>query len=206
MTLIEVFVVIIVLVVLAAMLLPLLTHPGTRKPIACIDNLRQIGLSFHVWAGDNYNKYPMQVSVTNGGAMELVTDGKNVWPTFQVMSNELVTTRVLVCPADNSRVAATNFSNDFNNGKISYFVGLDADPSSPRAFLSGDDNFAISGELLKSGLLQLTPKTPVTWAATRHVKVGNVVLDDGSVQMLNTPQLPLFLQATGLATNRLAIP
>ena len=68
----------------------------------------------------------MQVSVTNGGTMELVTDGRNVWPTFQVMSNELSTPRFWFARADTDRRYATNFAKDFDDSNISYFVNLDA--------------------------------------------------------------------------------
>ena|ERR1041385_2148903 len=45
------------------------------------------GLSFRVWEGDNGDKYPMQVSRTNGGSMEFIT-GPNAFLHFQVMSND----------------------------------------------------------------------------------------------------------------------
>ena len=39
--------------------------------ISCWSNLRQVNIAFQIWAEDNKNRYPMAVSVTNGGAMEL---------------------------------------------------------------------------------------------------------------------------------------
>ncbi|HXR03102.1 MAG TPA: type II secretion system protein [Verrucomicrobiae bacterium] len=202
----EVFVIIAILAILAAMILPALrAGRSINSHTLCVNNLQGIGAACRVWAGNNNDKYPMEVSVTNGGAREMAFSGE-VAGAFRAMSNELYTPKILICPKDTSRTCATSFASGFNNANISYFVSLDADPSFQRAFLSGDDNFAISGEPLKSGLLQLTMNTPIAWAVTRHVKVGNVLLDDGSVQMLNNLQLPVFLQATGLATNRLAIP
>jgi hypothetical protein len=149
----------------------------------------------------------MAVSVTNGGVMELVTTG-NVAAVFQVMSNELGTPKLLICPADTNRIAATNFTTDFNNSKISYFVGLDVtNESSSRMFLSGDDNFEISGVPEKSGLLELSTNTPISWTAARHKFVGNIGFADGLVQeLLNQNQLRQAFWQTGLATNRLAIP
>jgi prepilin-type processing-associated H-X9-DG protein len=122
------------------------------------------------------------------------------------MSNELSTPKVLVCPADNSRAVATNFSNDFNNGKISYFVGLDAADEYPQRALSGDDNFAVDGAPVTSGLLELSTNTPISWTAARHKFAGNILFADGSVQQTTSSNLNQWFQQTGLATNRLAIP
>jgi hypothetical protein len=50
--------------------------------IKCVNNLKQIGLAMRVWAGDNNDKYPTSLVV---------------------MSNELSTTKILVCPNDTAR-------------------------------------------------------------------------------------------------------
>src|SRR6266705_5853433 len=153
-TLVEVLVVIAVLVVLAAILFPA-PIGGKKKAstIVCVDNLKQVGLSYRIWAGDHGSKYPMQVSITDtngGGTMELAS-GRNAWINFAVMSNELSTAKILWCPTDTGRTSATNFTGDFNNSKTSYFVNLDADESDPQMFLSGDDNFAIAGIPVRNG-------------------------------------------------------
>jgi prepilin-type N-terminal cleavage/methylation domain-containing protein len=95
MTIVEVIVVLAVLAILAAMFLPQLVRfrPPHSQPF-CVNNLKQVGLSFRIWAGDNNDKYPAQVSVTNGGAMELCAQG-NPFPIFLVMSNELSTPELL---------------------------------------------------------------------------------------------------------------
>ena len=208
-TLVEVLVVIVVLAVLVAMLLPAL--PDERIPakrMNCINNLKQIHYAYIIWAGDHNDKFPMQVSITDtngGGTMELAS-GRNAWINFAVMSNELSTPKILWCPTDAGRIIATNFTTDFNNGKISYFVGLNVDQDYPSIFLSGDDNFAIGGVPVKSGLLELSTNTPISWTAVRHKNTGNIGLTDGSVQQLTQNGLRQALQQTGLATNRLAIP
>ena len=138
--------------------------------------------------------------------MELVSAG-NVAACFQVMSNELSTPKILLCPADTRRIWATNFSAYFDNSHISYFVGLDVtNETNPQMFLSGDDNFAIGGVPVKSGVLQLLTNTPVTWTKARHKFAGYLGLADGSVEQLTTNGLQQALQQTGVATNRFVLP
>jgi prepilin-type processing-associated H-X9-DG protein len=176
------------------------------KRINCVSNLKQIGIAYRLWEGDHNNKYPMAVSVTNGGTMGLA-DGRNAWINYFVMSNELSTPKILHCPADINRFAATNFSVGFNNQNISYFVGLDVtNDTNPQMLLSGDDNFAINGMEVKSGLLQLLTNTPVMWTEARHKFVGNIGMADGSVQQVTINGLQKALQQTGVATNRLVLP
>lgn len=205
-TLVEVLVVIFILGVLAAILLPALAA-GKKKSskIGCVNNLKQIGLCFRNWSGDNGDKYPMEVSVANGGAMESVVTG-DVVSVFQVMSNELSTPKVLFCPSDPDVLVATNFGPSLTSKNISYFVGLTVATNSPQAFLSGDDSFQFGGVPVKSGVLEISPATPLKWTAERHKFAGNIGLVDCSVQPVKNPGLAKLIQQTGLATNRLAIP
>ncbi|HEY5233132.1 MAG TPA: prepilin-type N-terminal cleavage/methylation domain-containing protein [Verrucomicrobiae bacterium] len=62
-TLVEVLVVIVVVAFLAAMFLPALVNVHhTRMPLNCVNNLKEVELSFRIWAGDNNDKYPMEIS------------------------------------------------------------------------------------------------------------------------------------------------
>jgi len=217
-TLFETIVVIAVLAIAIAMILPALAKAKYRRSrINCVSNIKQIGIAYRLWEDDHGDKYPMAVSVTNGGAMELVATG-NVAAGFLVMSNELSTPKILLCPEDTYRVRATNFST-LNSSNISYFVGLDAAETKPQLFLSGDDNFTIGGIPEKSGLLELSTNTPITWTSGRHVAynshfwtparyrfVGNIGMADGSVQQVATDGLQKALQQTGVTTNRLVLP
>jgi type II secretory pathway pseudopilin PulG len=205
-TLIEVLVIIGIVAVFVAILLPALSAAKRKAShFSCYMNLQMIYLANQIFAGDHNGKFPIQVSVTNGGAMELIVTG-NVAAYFQVISNELSTPKLLICPVDTDRIAATNFTTDFNNSKISYFVGLDANTNSPKVFISGDDNFEIGGTPVKSGLLEFATNAPISWSVARHHFAGNIGLADGSVQQLTTDDFQKSLQQTGFATNRLAIP
>jgi len=206
MTLTEVFVVIVVLAVLAAMFFPALLPPKRiSSHVSCITNLKEIGLAFEMWAGDHNDKYPMEISVANGGTMELAATG-DVIATFQIISNELSTPKILFCPADTIHTITNFFGVNFTAKNISYFVGLDADTNRSKVFFSGDDNFAVGGIPVKSGLLKLPTNAPVTWTAARHKFTGFIVLADGSARHTDDKLLVQELIETGVATNRLAIP
>ena len=205
-TLIEVLVVIVVLGILVMLFLPAISRPHVGMSIHCASNLKQIGLSFRMWAGDNGDKYPMSVSITNGGTMELVSRG-HVFPHYLVMSNELNDPKILICPKDSKRTAATNFGTDFRDNTISYFVGVDAEDIKPTMFLAGDRNLEIDGTELRHGINLLTNGSSVGWTSQIHKTRGNVAFPDGSVQWdIDTKNLRLYFQTNDLATNRLAIP
>src|ERR1017187_5607364 len=215
-TLFELLIVISVLLLLAAVFLPALTRP--RRPsqgMYCENNLKQVGLAFRVWEGDNNDKYPMSVSVTNGGMMELVVSGV-VWRHFQVMSNELNTPKILFCPQDTDpkRKMASGFEASVSSGIIpfsgnsntSYFVGVDSMDMNPTMFLAGDRNLSVKGAALSPGLHSRGTNELMGWTRELHVNQGNVLMADGSVQSFAESGLQQALRSTGVATNRLAVP
>jgi len=216
-TLIEFIVVVAVLVLMALLLMPTGTGDKARpERINCGNNLKQVGVAFNQWAQDHSARFPMQESVTNGGAMELAQSGA-VFASFLVMSNELNTPKILWCPAAKRPKANKSFAQGLANSNINYFVGLDAEVSMPQMFLSGDDNLMVGGEpaihgvaikamAVKPGVLSLSTNTPVAWSEVRHKKQGNAGLADGSVQPFSTAKLREALQHTGMATNRLVFP
>ena len=178
--------------------------------IYCINNLKQVGLAFNSWANEHAQKYPTEVSTVEGGAMEMAKDG-NATAIFEVMTNELVSPKILICPADTGKNLATNFNAGLTAKNISYFVGLDAKTNyCPQtcAFLSGDDNFAIGNVPVGSGLLAFSSNAPITWTDTRHRLNGRIVFSDGSVlcSSANHERLPDLIHQTGFVTNHLAIP
>jgi prepilin-type processing-associated H-X9-DG protein len=203
-TLVEALVVIMVIAFGVLVLLPaLVPHRRYSPGINCASNLKQLGLAFRIWEGDNGDRYPMSV-FTNQAGGPLFADVVNGYRYFQVMSNEINNPKVLICPDDNKRTAATNFTTDFNNSHVSFFIGLDADETRPQLFLAGDTH--IKGPPVKDGVMEIPTGLPVGWTKERHQGAGNVGLADGSVQQFSSAALQTALQHTGLATNHLLFP
>lgn len=227
-TLIELLVVIAIIAILAAMLLPVLAAAKRRaQRINCVSNLKQVNLSFRIWEGDNNNLYPMAVSTSAGGAMESAVSNNHttyvpmgMTNIFCVMSNELSTPKVLLCPSDVSHsTAATNFAELGNTAAnaagcgtnaIGYFVCGDANESYPQMVMTGDRNIGLGSPGVSAPGINVTMAgnnyiltggntTSWAWSANDlHLKVGNIGYADGSVAEVSVSGLQSSLI---LATN-----
>ncbi len=113
--------------IIVAMLLPsLLSSRAHAQLTQCTSNMRQVGLALRIWSVDHEGQFPFNLSTNKGGTGELCLPGydgfdKNAPAHLMVISNELVTTRVLVCPADESKHPAPDFA-QLTADNISYLL------------------------------------------------------------------------------------
>lgn len=79
--------------------------------IACVNNLKQLGLAARIWATDNGDVLP---------------------PDLLSMSNEIIAPKILVCPADTARKPAASWA-EFSLANVSYeFLGPSASETEPQ--------------------------------------------------------------------------
>jgi hypothetical protein len=85
------FIIISACIVVAGLFMALYTAFGSRhaESVGCGNYMSSIGCAARTWALDDEGRLP---------------------PDFRSMSNELATTKVLVCPGDHQRVAARNWA------------------------------------------------------------------------------------------------
>jgi prepilin-type N-terminal cleavage/methylation domain-containing protein len=207
-TLIELLVVIAIIAVLAAMLLPVLSRAKVKaQRITCANNQKQTALAMLLWDDDNNGKFPWKVDQALGGGMPNGSGNAKVNLQFSLVSNELVLTKMLLCPDDVRKTPATNFAT-LSLTNISYALCREADEKTPRVFLSIDRNligFDYTG--LPDNINCFILSSPVTGAHTANwrsgichgANIGMAALSDGSVQQFNDSSVVQTLLGYDLA-------
>lgn len=194
-SLVELLVVIAIIALLAALLLPALTKGEARaQRIECISELKEAGTAFQMFAHEHQGRFPMQTPAAEGGAMEYVQAGESINGTFyfsyrqfQALANELVATKLLVCPTDLERAPAMNFG-VLQNSNVSYFVGVTADYNAPSSILAGDRNVTNDASATAS---LVRGAYGLRWTRELHVFKGNVLFADAHVEEMNNSGMDL---------------
>lgn len=219
-TLTELLVVVVVVVVLVGMVIPV--GSGNRPKasrIQCMNNLKNVGLALRIFAAEHAGTFPAALSATNGGFQEPLTDGSQLWRHWLVVTSQLATPKLLLCPADKRRVAAaafapaTNLPSQFifsGNHQLSYFLGLHASETMPQSILAGDRNLTTNGTPVAPGRHVFPAGTRFGFTAELHIQSGNLLLGDGSVQQVSSGSLDEqfrdALKATGLTNDVWVVP
>lgn len=176
-TLVELLLVCAIIGILASLFLPTLGRAKLKaQRVSCINNLRQIGTSFIIFAHDieHRGQFPVRVSTNAGGALEFVPPDVAIAEVFQAfasVSNELSTPKILRCPTD-PRPAANNFS-ALRPDNVSYFAGVQANPNQPQTVAAGDRNV-----IFRSG--------EYAWNQELHRSKGNLLFSDTHVEERNS--------------------
>ena len=214
-TRLEVVAVLAALGLLACVALPALANTRNRSErVGCMSNLRQVGQALHAWASSHGDRVPWLTPWTEegtyvpaGGTPLPIWYGLQNQAYFQYswVSNELVSPKYLVCPADSSKVVARNWGSgdptggfrhgNFRDNAVSYTISLHAWPERTEWILSGDRNFGYDALVSSCSThimpaREIRPATTIAgWQGTIHGTNGNILLYDGRVEQVDTPGL-----------------
>lgn len=206
-TRIEFVAVIAALALLGVLALPLLAATRADSDRAsCFNNLRLLGRAITMW-GDDRDGLPPWITLASrggtrpdGGALK----AGNAWFEFTTFSNELVTPRLLACPADTGVKVASEFSNHGTRGYMgtgqralatSYFINMDNLGTKPLMAVAGDRNLRSLGTtscgqgVNNADFIQLNVPSPVFWTNAVHGWEGHALRTDGSVVFADSRML-----------------
>jgi hypothetical protein len=208
---VELFATIASLALLGSVVLPALASTKARSQSAqCLNNLRLMGRAVQIWGGDHYDEPPWRTLISEGGTLPGAGDPTKpgvAWYEYAFMSNELVTPRILGCPADQGVIISTDFvqyvSAPFRQFATSYILNLHSSTEFPTALLFGDRNLRFDSYGATTCIARVSnggsidPKYgPTSWTNAVHGPFGNFVTMDGNVAETTSPEMRAALQAS----------
>ena len=164
----------------------------------CTSSLKQVVLSFHLWAIDHETNFPWQVQTPPGSLPH--ADSPQVFRHFAAISNELQNARALTCPGDKARKPTTSWT-VLRNENISYFINL-TQFKFPEDVLVGDRHLSTNANILQ-GVHIISDPALLRWTKDIHPHNGNVALVDTSVHQVTVKGVQSLLINVPI---RLAIP
>jgi type II secretory pathway pseudopilin PulG len=198
---------------LALLALPVLANQrGRSARVLCLNNLRLAGQAFQQWGTEHGGRLPWRTPASELGTMGNPL-ANNAWFQWSWISNELRTPKILACPSDAPKTAASTWSLSPNGGflyptyrnkSVSYLIGLDVFPESPDGLVAGDRNvrFNLVGNC-SAGLtgvpgLASGPAGSFGIGGGLHVEAGNYLFTDGRVEELSSEAfVARWLETTG---------
>lgn len=142
----------------------------------------------------------MRVSTNQQGTLEFAQqtpfnpDVSFAFRHFQAISNELITAKVLLCPADRLRGVANDFA-ALKNENVSYWINPGAAFGHTDSPVAGDRNLRTSGRTAWT-FIEVGVDDRAEFTADLHVYRGNALFGDGHVEDLDNRQLRAALMAS----------
>ena len=203
---------------------------GRSHRIVCVNNLSRIGLANAMWANEHDGRRPMMVPYWDGGTATAGTPpsgngngspwfapiSSTAWFQYYWLSNELVTPKVLLCPSDATRRPATDWSASsaggllhaiFRNNSVSYVVAHSFSELE-RGLIGADRNLPFTLAIANcaygyQGVKELGPTSQsLAWSGILHYPLGNLLYNDGTVEVADDTRLRVLFDATTPTSSR----